>query len=641
MIKRFLRPVVCLVLVLSLMTTGLVQASGTATALTPGTYTVETIGYAGPMTIEVTLDATSIVDVRVLSHMDTPGIGCIAVEQTPAAIVEHQSLAVDVVSGVTLTSMAIIFAVTSAITEAGGNPAQWRTPVERAPDPDKELTADIVIVGGGGAGLAAAVAATNEGASVILIEKMGFLGGNSIVVGGIYNSNNPDLQDFNFQDTRSDAIDGLILEALEEDPISPEHAELIEIVRAEFEEYLESDRTLFDSHNWFALQMWRGGDQVADLGKVRIMTENALPSMRWLESMGMEFQDVITIGAGSLYARTHRAVLPNGIGFINAFTDTLETAANYTLLMDTRATSLIMDGDTVVGVNAVGRDGNQVTLNANNGVILATGGFAGNVELRQYFGEGVLWPYLGPTLADSNMPGVTGDGLFMAEAVGAALVNMYHIQLLHVCNPYTGATYDIIPGAQIFVNQEGLRFVREDGRRDDMSQAILDQTGGRMFQIGSSDAIGDPETWTALGGQTLAFYLSIGHSGYTVADTLEELAEKMGIPPAALVQTVEEYNRYVESGTTDSFGRATFAPQMLIGPWYAFPRAPAVHHTMGGVLVDHETRVLREDGSAIEGLFAAGEITGVVHGSNRLGGNAIVDFVVFGRIAGEVAAQGR
>jgi len=350
--------------------------------------------------------------------------------------------------------------------------------------------------------------------------------------------------------------------------------------------------------------------------------------------MGMEFNDFVTLGGGSLYPRTHGATTPNGTGYIAAFNRTLKERENVQIVMDTEGKSLIMDGDKVVGVNAVGKDGNAVTLMANKGVILATGGFAGNVELRQKYCEGEKWPDLGPELTTSNMPGVTGDGIFMAEAAGAELVDMDQIQLLPFCNPLTGATFDIT-SANCFINKEGKRFVREDGRRDDMAKAMIAQPDGEVYYILSCE---DPNAVYSLGKKTLQYYLDNNLYGYVIADSLEALAEKIGVPAENLVATIADFNAHVESGEVDFTGRVSYNSKIEGSFYAAYPRKPAVHHTMGGVRIDTKTHALRADGSIIEGLYCAGEIVGDIHGGNRLGGNAIVDFCVFGRLAGNVAA---
>ncbi|MDR1211372.1 MAG: FAD-dependent oxidoreductase [Spirochaetaceae bacterium] len=597
----------------------------------------------GPLSVEVRLSTDAITDVKVTSNVETPGVSTWAIEGIPRRIVEQQSLAVDVVTGVSVTSGAIIGAVENCLSQAGANLAEFKKAQPRRRAADETLSADVVIVGGGGAGLSAAVAATEAGAKVILIEKSGFLGGNSIVAGGIYNVANTALQDALIGTAGEDK---LVTDALAERPVSEEHRAIQETIRSEFTAYKQSSKTFYDSPSWHALQTWNGGDKLAYLSMVKVLTFNALPAKEWLESMGMEFLPKVTQGAGSLYPRTLTAALPNGVGYIKAFRDTLAGRNNYTQLMETTGKSLIVEGGRIVGVNAEAKDGHKITLRASRGVILATGGFAGNVALRQQYCEGEKWPDLGPGLITSNMPGVTGDGIFMARDAGANLVNMEQIQLLHVCNPQTGATGDIAAPVSVagylFINKEGNRFIREDGRRDEISKAIIAQPGGIMYMLQSSESIGDPETAQTLDKRTVAYMLENKIADYVKADTLEEMAGTLGVPAENLVRTIASYNAAVDTKKTeDEFGRVMLSRRIATGPWYAFPRKPAAHHTMGGVLIDENTRALRADGSVVPGLYCAGEITGVIHGGNRLGGNAIVDFTVFGRLAGIAAAAGR
>lgn len=602
-----------------------------ASALTAGTYTATMTAMHGPMTVEVTVSENEILSVVVTDQVETPGVTDPVFEKIPAEIVANQTSNVDVITGATVSSRVLIAAVQNCLKQAGDTDGAFSKELEKAPAEDVTMTADVIIVGGGGAGLAAAVGASDEGASVILIEKTGFLGGNSIVAGGIYNAPDPDLQDYA---VFSGDQDSMIEAALAEEPVSEEHAALQAAVREEFEAYKASDKTLFDSANWFALQTWNGGDKIANLDLVKVLTAGAFPALEWLESMGMEFNDFVTLGGGALYPRTHGATTPNGTGYIKAFKTALEGRENVQIVMDTEGKSLIMDGDKVVGVNAVGKDGNAVTLMANKGVILTTGGFAGNVELRQKYCEGEKWPDLGPSLTTSNMPGVTGDGIFMAEAAGAELIDMDQIQLLPFCNPQTGATFDIT-SANCFINNEGKRFVREDGRRDEMSKGMIAQPDGEVYYLFSCE---DPNEVYSLGKKTLQYYLDNNLYGYMISDSLEGIAEKMGVPADTLAETVAAFNEHTKNGTSDEFGRTSWAAT-IEGPYYvAYQRKPAVHHTMGGVRIDTQTHALRADGSIIEGLYCAGEIVGGIHGGNRLGGNAIVDFCVFGRLAGNVAA---
>lgn len=628
--KKLFSAVLALVLCLSI---------NSALALTAGTYQIDTNGLNGPMKLEIKISETSIESITAVEHMETPGIGSTAIPMLAEAIVAEQTPNVDSISGATVTSAVVKNAVKEALKQAGADDALLSKPSSRTPETDVEYTADVVIVGAGGAGLAASIRALEQGASVILVEKTGQVGGNSIVAGGFINVPDPATQDV-YQAERSPALETLITDALAEDPVSEEHKALQDAVRADYEAYLASDKTLFDSANWFALQTWNGGDKLGNLSVVKTLAHGAAPAYQWLKDLGQEFRTEVVLGGGALYPRSHYAVLPNGTGYIGALMNGLENKENFTLLFNTNAESLIMDGDKVVGVNATGRDGNTVTLHANKGVILSTGGFAGNVELREKYCEGEKWPELGSVVRTTNVSGVTGDGIFMAEAAGANLVNMEQLQMLPYCNPTTGFLNDAFSGSiEAFINKEGKRFVREDGRRDDMSKGILNQTDSVMYYFIKYE--GDINDAKSLAGQPVTYLVENGVSEYTYASDIADAAKKLNMPEDTLRATLAEHDAHAESQTADEFGRVNFAGTFGEGPFIIYARRPAAHHTMGGVEIDAEAHALRADGSIVEGLYCAGEITGVVHGANRIGGNAIVDFLVYGQIAGTNAALGK
>lgn len=618
----------------------LLLCANVSLAMTPGTYEISTNGLNGPMKVEVTVTEDSIESVNVAEHMETPGIGATAIPMLTAAIVEQQTPNVDSVTGATITSAVVKNAVKSALKEAGAEDALLDKQVEHPAPQDAEYTADVVIVGAGGAGLAASIRALEQGASVILIEKTGQVGGNSIAVGGFINAPDPETQDYKYQEKRSASLETLITAALDEEPVSEEHKALQDAVRADYEAYLASDKTLFDSANWMALQTWNGGDKLGYLPNVIKLAEGAQDAYYWLKELGQEFSEKCHLGGGALYPRSHQAILPNGTGYINALMGALEGKENFTLMFDVNGKSLITEGDKVVGVSAVAHDGSNITLHANKGVILCTGGFAGNVELRQKYCEGEKWPELGPVVKTTNVSGVTGDGIFMAEAVGANLVNMDQIQLLPYGNPDTGFLNDAYSdGHGLYINREGNRFVREDGRRDEMSKGIIAQTDSICFIL---IKVNKPlEELKSIAGQPLQYLIDAGISEYCYGESIADIAAKMNVPEENLRAAIEDHDAHVDSQTPDEFGRVSFPAKLGEGPFVAYTRRPAAHHTMGGVEIDTEAHALRADGSIIEGLYCAGEITGVVHGGNRIGGNAIVDFLVYGQTAGTNAAQGK
>ncbi len=579
-------------------------AAAPAGLYNPGVYEAAAKGNNGDVRVEVTVDLNSITDVKIAEHGETAGISDKAISDIPAAIVAGQTLNVDAVSGATNTSKAILAAVEDCLTQAGADIAALKAASSAAAPVsyESELTADVIVIGGGGAGLASAVSATQNGASVIVIEKMGAVGGNTIVCGGIYNCPDPGLQE-------------------------PEGIE--------------------DSPEFYAQQTWEGGDKIANKDLVDVLCFNAYDGLQWLKSMGMQFSDKISQGAGALYPRTHGSLDSMGTGYIKTYMKVLgDQGDKVQVLTSTKGESLITDSTgRVIGVNATNPDGSPLTLHANKGVVIATGGFSANVEMRQQYNTSGKWPELGSNVMTTNTPGITGDGIIMAEAAGASLVDMEQIQLLYLGNPKTGGMTRYTPRGLsgtdqiIFINKEGKRFVREDGRRDVICSALLSQTDGLMYIVESGDGDFIPIDQLKTGDGIPAREAE-ANGELIIAETLEELAEKIGCDPATLKATIDSFNADVDA-KSDEFGRTLYSTKLTKGPYVACPRVACVHHTMGGIQIDTLCRVLDKDGQAIPGLYAAGEVTGGVHGGNRLGGNAVVDTVVFGKLSGESAAAGK
>lgn len=614
--------------------------SGGSATLKAGTYSSTQQGHNGPVDFEVTMSDSEITGVELVKGYETPGVSDKALKEYPEAIIENQSLEVDMITGATLTCAALKTAVEDAITQAGGDPEQFKKEIEKPAPEEVEKTADIIIVGGGGSGLAAAVSASEGGASVIVVEKAGYVGGNTMVSGGIYNAPDEELQG---KEEMTSGELRLIEEALAEEPIDENHAALQDEVRKQLEEYKASGKTgIFDTGEWFALQTWNGGDKVADLNLVKELTYNAYDAMKWVNELGWEYLEKVNTGAGSLYPRTHRSVKDLGIGFIDAYMETLSEREQVEIIYNTEVTELVKDGAKVVGAKGTDTHGNTYTFTANKGVILSTGGFAGNKELIEEYNTTGKWPDLSSTLS-TNLPAIKGDGIKLAKDAGAGFRDMDQIQLLFSCDPKNGqATHANLNtngvGASIYVNKEGERFVREDGRRDEVSLAIMSQTDGLGYDIKSADSGFDLEKTTDLAGVPVKALIEEGSVFY--GETLAEAAEAAGLPADVVQVTVDKYNQSIDDNVEkDEFGRALFSNKLENGPWAVVPRAPAVHHTMGGVVINENCQVLDESGNVIEGLFAAGEVVGGIHGGNRLGGNAIVDTVVFGKKAGEEAIK--
>ena len=493
-------------------------------------------------------------------------------------------------------------------------------------------------------GLAAAVAAAQQGASVIVVEKLAEVGGDTLVCGAIYNTPDEELQK---QVTMTEAVKTTVEAALAEEPISEEHAALQAQVQAQWDAYKADGRTdLFDTKEWYALQTWNGGDKVADLDLVKQMANLSYDGLKWIESLGMEFRNSIGQGAGSLWQRTHTSIMQQGTGFLSTYVNCIANSDKITMLLSTTGTKLIQDeSGRVTGVVCTDKAGNTFNISAAKGVILATGGFAANSKMVQENNTSGKWSDLSKVATTNRFQCSQGDGITMAVEAGASLTDMDQIQLLYFGNIVNGQITkypqrDVSGTDQIiFINKEGKRFVNEGARRDVICLASFEQTDGMFYMLESGD--GDQyvdihsDEWRSADGFTFSY---LEENGYVIAaETLEELAEKLGCQYEDLKATLDAFNESVETGV-DEFGRTLYSTKLENGPWVATPRQACVHHTMGGVTIDPQTHVLDTDGNAIPGLYAAGEITGGIHGANRLGGNAVVDTVVFGKLAGENAA---
>ena len=636
-----------------------VASAAEAAAPADGTYTASKAGMNDQVEVSVTFEGGAIAAVEVTSHSETPGIGgqltdlsdnicraggVSAVELIPQLIVENNSLAVDSVAGATITSYAIISAVEDCIAQAGGDASAFQGEVTYADHADQQ--ADMVVVGGGGAGLVAAIAAAQQGKKVVIVEKNGECGGDTLVCGGIYNCPDPDMQ---ASVTMSDAVKTTIEKALAMTSDDPEKQAALEAMQAEvqpqWEEYKASGRTdLFDTKEWYALQTWINGDMVADPELVKVLTYKAYDGLTWIEGMGQKFSDEIGQGAGSLWQRTHNPLLPMGTGLISTYYNQLaEYPEQIVVCTESTAKELVLEDGKVVGVVAENNhSGAKFTVSATDGVVISTGGFSANGKMVQENNDGSKWPDLSTMMTTNRTSCSQGEGIVMAQAAGASLTDMDQLQLLYLGNLKDGGLTKYptrcLSGTDqiIFVNKNGERFVQEDGRRDQICLAILDQPDQMFYMVESGDGAGyvdiDDPDWRSADGFTFQY---LEENGYVFrGDTLDELAEKLGMDAATLQTTVEDFNASVDSGE-DPFGRTLFSCKLEKGPWVATSRQACVHHTMGGLTIDTTCHVLDESGAQIKGLFAAGEVTGGIHGSNRLGGNAVVDTVVFGKLAAE------
>ncbi|MBO1263969.1 flavocytochrome c [Proteiniclasticum sp. SCR006] len=559
---------------------------------TPGTYEGSAKGFHGDVVLTVTVNENEITEI-VADHTETEGLGDNAIDEMIASAMEKDSLALDMMSGATYSSEAFLAALEMALVKAGADVEKLKVKEagEEAVKEDITKDTEVAIIGAGGAGLSAAVSAHQNGAKVIVIEKMPNVGGNTIISGSAYN-------------------------AVDEKRQAPQGIE--------------------DSIEKFYTQTYEGGDKQGDPELVRVLVENAYPTIEWLESLGMEFKDTVFTVLGALWPRSHKPVEPLGTGYINTYMNYInEHSDEIEILTETEAKELVVSEDgRVTGFIAESKNG-KVTVNASKGVIVATGGFGANVEMRDQYNT--IWPAL-TNIKTTNHKGATGDGIVMAEKINASIVQMENIQLLPMGDPETGSlSGNIEQGVEnrIFVNSDGNRFVDEGERRDVMTNALMEQEDSMMWVIVDQHSYPTGDTVNNFN-ESIDSLVEQGRA--FKADTLEELAQQIGVSPENLVKSVEAFNAAVD-GATDEFGRTLFMHKIDTAPFYAGKRVPTVHHTMGGIKITPETRVVDVNGVVIPGLFAAGEVTGGIHGANRLGGNALTDVNTFGRIAGAQAAK--
>lgn len=599
---------------------------------TPGTYTGEGQGHNGMVSVEVVFSEHAIESITVTGHNETAGVSDAPLTRIPQEIVAYQSLAVDAVAGATYSSNAVLEAVESCVAQAGGDvDALKAVAIEKTVSTETvEMNADVVVVGGGGAGLAAGAAAAEKGASVILLEKMAQLGGNTILSGYAMNAVMPEITAKNA--SRAGQAETLAA-ALEYDPADfGEFAETLTTLQNQIREYLAGDTSvLFDSVEWHMIQTYVGGKRTdldgnvvePKLDLIRVFCEGAGDTVKWLESIGVEFDnDNLTTPPGSMWLRGH-APLDNAQE-IAAPAAYIENHGGQ-ILYETRAYEIMMEDGRAVGIKAEQADGTQLIVTANKGVVMACGGYGENPEMAVEYNN--YWPELPSDIPSDNAKGITGDGIVMGKAIGANLVGMEFIQLV------PKQIMRLQAENYIFVNSEGRRYVNEYSERDELCAATL----ASLDAFSIFDSVSATLTNDNMSMETIDNLVKTGQ--IYRADTIEELAEMIHVDPATLQAEVDKYNGFIDAGLDTDFGKKQLGVKIAEAPFYACQLIMKIHHTMGGLEINPETEVIDVNGSVIPGLYAAGEVTGGIHAGNRLGGNALADAFTFGRIAGTNAAE--
>ncbi len=608
---------------------GAKSASTSSDAGVSGDFTATAKGFGGDVSVTLTLTDGAITGCTAEGKDETEGVGSQAIAKMPGEIAESGSIAVDGVSGATVTSTAIKEAAAAALTAAGLNPDDYKTAVENnATAEDSTVDADVVVVGAGGAGMTAAITAAAEGKSVVILESQPMVGGNSVRATGGMNAGKTVYQDEN-EFGESAGVEKTLKTAAEKYADNETITALAKTVSEQWAAYQANPTGYFDSVELMELDTMIGGKGINDPELVETLCANSADAIDWLDEHGITLHDVSSFGGASV-KRIHRPVNAEGktvsVGsyMIPLLQENCEKAG-VKMMLDTTATEILTDANgAAVGVKATGASGETVTVNAK-AVVLATGGFGANLDMVVKYK-----PELKGFMT-TNAPGIQGQGIEMAQAIGAATVDMDQIQIHPTVEANTAAliTEGLRGDGAVLINAEGKRFIDEVGTRDVVSAAEIAQTGSYSWLV-VDQAMVDASS-------VIQGYIK---KGYTVTgETYEELGKAMGVDAAAFAETMDKWNGYVEAKNDPDFGRTSFANKLDTAPYYAIKVTAGVHHTMGGLKINANTEVLNEKGEVIPGLFAAGEVTGGVHGANRLGGNAVADFTVFGRIAGAAASD--
>lgn len=543
-----------------------------APALQDGVWAGTGNGRNGDIQVSVTVKGGKIIAGKVVSEDETDFAKPAAQEIIDQAVVNGHIKSYDAVSGATITSNGTAEAIKNALARASGKSEKTAEV--------KNGNCDIVIIGAGGAGLAAAIEGVQNGAKVIVLEKMGVAGGNTTSATGGLNA---------------------------------------------AETKIQKELGIEDTKEQFYADTMKGGYNKNDPALVRKMVDKAAETVDWLMSFGVDLSDVGKM-AGSTNKRTHR---PQGGAAVGAHMVSVMEAEALKIGVDLRKNSKVIDiikeENKPAGV-VVETNGQRYTI-AAKAVIIATGGFGANPDMVVKYK-----PEL-EGFGTTNHKGATGDAFAWIEKFGGALTQMDEIQTHPTVVPGNGLmiTEAVRGNGAIMVNREGNRFCSEMATRDVMSKAILNQTGKTAYLVFD---MGVRKSLKAIEGYVKQGLLTEG-------ETPEALAQKLGIPAESFASTIASYNQIQASGNDAEFGRkASEMPRPLTeGPYYAVEVGPAIHHTMGGIKITPNAEVLDTNGNVIPGLYAAGEVTGGVHGGNRLGGNAVADICVYGKIAADSALE--
>ncbi len=556
-----------------------VGTAAAAVSYTPGTYEGEAIGRNGPVKVQVTVAKDRIESIRVVSHNESAGLSDAPINTLPKTIVDKQSLVVDVFSGATFSSKAVIGAVENALKKATKDikPLLIAPAVTAAVKPPKDETVDVLVVGSGISGMVAGITAAEKGSNVLIIEKQGMLGaGDSMNIStGITAGGSRLIKQLGIENaTAKDYADFLVKQAATKKvPINEKNV-----------------RT-------YAM---RGGELVD-----------------WLMDLGVPFG---RFQKDKWFHITKDGSAP-GPHIVRALSKKIaDDNINYRL--NSQVVDLLMKDGKVVGATVkTGAGSYKVNAKA---VVMATGGFSASHELvKKWAPEWVGRPTTGAV-------SLTGDGILMAQKVGAQTVAMQEIKANYLCHPLTardGVSLTAITPYNILINHEGKRFVDEGHASINFkSRAMMKQTGHEAYAIVDQTAM-----------DNLKLMRNYAAAGYFVkANTVEELASKLKVDQKAFIKTMKDYMAACQAGKDPEFNRRIQYP-IAKAPFYAALVTPSMQSTYGGIKTDEKAQALNADNKPIAGLYAAGATSGHEAYANEVGFAAIIG-LVYGKIAGENAA---
>jgi flavocytochrome c len=569
-----MRKLFVLLLCLTLLVTAL-----PALAYTAGTYTASAQGNNGPVEVSVTFDGDRITDITVTNHSETAGIAEAPIEKIPTAIVAGQTLKVDVISGATMTSNAILAAVADCVQQAGGDVEALKVAeATTAVAEDEEITYDVVVLGGGAAGLAAAAEAADAGASVVLLEKLSHLGGNTLISGGLVYATGTSFQkDAGVEDSVESLVDYWMTRA----------------------------------------------EGNADEAMLTLVAEKSGETIDWLMKNGVELTGPTTSGTSPV-PRMQSA--GGGSGIVLPLTEAVE-ARGVKIYTDTAAQTLLTDETgAVIGVEALAADGHKVTAYANRGVVIATGGYDVSEEMKAKYAPSIAGSY------SYSSPGNVGDGINMATAVGADTVfkdGSIGFRGIRESFSFASALDAQIWNPYLYVDATGARFVNESSDYPIFHSAMLKNGSDHFFLIYDAATANAEVLDPAV------------EEGYAYkADTIEALAEAAGMDAATFTATVSRYNELAGKEDADFGKSAELMTGIGEGPYYALKVVPATIGSMGGVKTDLSAQVLNTEGAVIPGLYAAGAVANgdFFYKEYPASGTSIQMCLTMGRIAGANAA---